>query len=654
MRTSSGIAGVLSLAVIASLAATLPGGSAQAQRLGAPGVQTASATKATLPVLPTELGRGRNDSSTHRLLVKLERSVATSRTSVAARMQHPLRQVAPLGGRWYAMRDVATTDAAISRLRQTPGVATVQRERIRHAFGDELYRRYQPYLRGSMDVNTAWRRSSGRGVTVAVLDTGVDARHEDLPRVRRGRDFVSGDRRPQDPVGHGTFVAGVIAAERDNRRGIAGVSRATILPARVLNARGAGRDGTIAQAMRWAVRERADIINLSLGGARSTRVLKDAVRHATRNGVLVVASAGNSGGTRPMYPAGYSDALAVGATDFRDRMTWWSQHGSWLDITAPGARIVSTVPGDGYAIGSGTSFSAPLVAGAAALVWAKHPGWSVDQLRAALLRGAADAGPIGPDAWTGVGVPDVDGMLGASAKRAVGLTGPLTGTAPGNARQLQRDSAVTGSNPEGTDRWFELNVNTATRITVSAALRKDRAGSLRGDVELTLYDSDHGRLDRSNTQRGRGTERVQAVVDDTVYVRVHNLHDTRWPDVVRLGFSREAAAPGKVQTGGAPRPVLITATPRPESYGAQVSDPISVITGMSLRPGSIDRQSVRLIDGASGAAVSINVSSGAGTVTVTPDAPLATDRSYTLVLDRLRTQSGGLVPTTRLGFRTAT
>ena len=110
----------------------------------------------------------------------------------------------------------------------------MQVDHVRHSFGDTYYRRYQPYLRASMDVDKAWNRSSGRGVTVAVVDTGVDPRHEDLPRLLRGRDFVSGDSDASDGEGHGTFVAGVVAAQRDNGRGIAGVSRASIMPVRVL------------------------------------------------------------------------------------------------------------------------------------------------------------------------------------------------------------------------------------------------------------------------------------------------------------------------------------------------------------------------------------------------------------------------------------
>jgi hypothetical protein len=430
------------------------------------------------------------------------------------------------------------------------------------------------------------------------------------------------------------------------------VSRATILPARVLNARGLGRDSTIAKAIRWATNQNVDAINMSLGGPRSGGILRDAIRYADNHGVLVIASAGNDGGTRPRYPAAFPGVVAVGATDSRDRLVWWSQHGDWVDVVAPGSKIASTIPGDHYAVGSGTSFSAPLVSGAAALVMSKHPVWDADRVRQALVHGAADAGPVGPDPFTGLGVPDVDGMLGGPAKSSVQLTGPLTGTAPGNARTLKKDSVVAASSPEGTDRWFVLDVATPTRVTVSARGGDGGPRTLRGDIALALFDAAYRRLDVANARSGLRGEHVSAVVDQPVLVRVRNLVDTRWPDAVELGFRRDAANAAQVEVGGAPRPVLITSTPLPESYGGDLSQPIDLKTGVRIRPASIDKTSVRLLDGETGSPVAISVSPTADGWQVTPVAPLSVARDYELVLDGLRTLGGAAVPLTRLGFRT--
>ncbi len=618
------------------------------------------ALAATLPsVVPlhasAELGTPpASPSAGHRLVVKLASPDVAARTTAGATVARVSgRKPEPLGGGWFLVRGVADPAAARAELATTPGVTHVDIDRVRHTFGDTYFRRYQSYLRASMDIDTAWRRSSGRGVTVAVIDTGVDPRHEDLPRLLRGRDFVSGDRDASDSNGHGTFVAGVIAAKRNNGLGIAGVSRASILPVRVLNARGRGRDSDISRGIRWAAKHGADVINLSLGGGGSTRILKDAVRYATRKGSLVVAASGNSGGTRPMYPAAYPQAIAVGATDVNDRMTWFSDHGDWLDVVAPGVDIASTVPRNGYAIGDGTSFSSPLVAGAAALVLSEHRRWSVATLRSSLIRGAADAGPVGPDPYTGVGVIDVDGLVGGPAKRTVATTGPTSGVSPSTAGPLVAASVIPRSNPEGTDRWFLLDVTGPTKVTVTANLATASSGVLRGDIELRLFDAALGQLDVADRRRGAGKEKVQAIVDDDVYVQVHNLEDTRWPSAVSLGRSLSAASPGGVQIGSARRPALIGSTPSPESYGAPRSAALVLDLGYDVAPGSVQRRTVQLIDGETGSPVARTVSISGNTVTVTPGSRLGSTRTYAVVLDGLRATGGRSIADARVGFRTA-
>ncbi len=638
MTAPSWISGALAGALTVSLAAALP---------------TLVPTPAAASLDDLELSTRAAPAKAHRLIVKLASPGAAARVASAASDADAANHRAkPLGGGWYLLRGVEDTAAARSALRSAPEVQHVQVDRVRRTFGDPFFRRYQPYLRASMDVDLAWSRSSGRGVTVAVVDTGVDPRHEDLPRLLRGRDFVSGDDDATDSQGHGTFVAGVIAAQRDNERGIAGVSRASILPVRVMNDRGVGLDSNISRGIRWAAGEGADIINLSLGSGQRSRILRDAVNYATRQGSLVVASSGNSGKAHPKYPAAYPQVVAVGATDLRDRMTSFTSHGPWLDLVAPGVNIASTVPGDGYAIGGGTSFSAPLVAGVAALVLGKHPRWSVEQLRSALLAGAADAGPVGPDPFTGMGVVDADGLVGGPAKRAVDVTGPTAGTLPVSAQQLRRDSVVPASNPEGTDRWFRLEIGKATRVIVTAGIRTAKAGVRRGDIELTLYDSALRRLDVADDRVGAGTESVRAVANDDVFVRVRNLKDTRWPSTVDLGLQRSLANPGNVQLGSGPRPTLIESTPLPESYGAPLSGAIGLLMGSAVATRSVNPGSVRLLDGETGERLPRSVVVSGSTLTVTPDAPLGPTRTYAVVLDGIRTTGGRVLAAARVGFRT--
>ena len=235
-----------------------------------------------------------------------------------------------------------------------------------------------------------WSRAkSGASVRVAVVDTGVDRDHPDLTgRVLPGWDFVNGDADPRDDQGHGSHVAGTIAAIADNRLGITGVAPTTaIVPVKVLGADGSGETTTIAQGILKARELGAQIINLSLGGPERSRVLEDAIARVTAQGCLVVVAAGNDGTTTPSHPAAFADALSVAATDANDRRASFSQYGSTVDIAAPGVDILSTTEG-GYKKHSGTSMASPHVAGAAALLLSLHPEATPARLRQALESGA--------------------------------------------------------------------------------------------------------------------------------------------------------------------------------------------------------------------------------------------------------------------------
>lgn len=259
------------------------------------------------------------------------------------------------------------------------------------------------------------RVGSGTGVVVAVLDTGVDGSHKELSgRVLPGRDFVdeNGDAR-RDPNGHGTHVAGIIAAASDGT-GMTGVApAATILPVRVLGPDGVGDDAWLALGIVWAVDNGADILNLSVGGAVPSTLLEDSITYALDRGVLVVVSAGNDGAfsNQPSYPAAYASAFAVGATDVSDRRSMFSNTGNYLDVAAPGSWIRSTWPGGGYQLLSGTSMAAPFVSGAAALVL-ERTGLTGRDLATRLAGSAIDLGPSGPDAEFGSGLVNPLSVIG--------------------------------------------------------------------------------------------------------------------------------------------------------------------------------------------------------------------------------------------------
>ena len=215
-----------------------------------------------------------------------------------------------------------------------------------------------------------WKQSRGEGVKIAVIDTGVDVEHEDLKEcIIQGKNFVNSNEDPIDRAGHGTHVASTIAA-RDNYYGIVGVAnKAKIIPVKALNDQGQGSIENIAMAIRWAADANADFITMSLGSISSAHMLKASVDYAISRGSIIFCAAGNSGPSVDiMYPAKYENTIAIGAIDKNLNRTDFTCSGDSLDFLAPGHEIIGCVPGNKYAIMSGTSMSNPFAVGLAALL----------------------------------------------------------------------------------------------------------------------------------------------------------------------------------------------------------------------------------------------------------------------------------------------
>jgi subtilisin family serine protease len=226
-------------------------------------------------------------------------------------------------------------------------------------------------------------------VVVAVVDTGVDASQPDLAGVvLPGVNLLNGDASSADDNGHGTSVAGVVAALADNGIGGSGVcGSCSILPIKAMGANGKGDLATVATAIVRAADMGARVIDLSLGGPTGMDALKQAVDYASSKGVLVVAAAGNSGHGAPFYPAGYPNVLSVGATDKLDHLYPWSEHGSWVRVSAPGCNVAPQLHG-GYGNFCGTSSATPLAAGLAGLMLTQSPHATSAQLIAAMQKTA--------------------------------------------------------------------------------------------------------------------------------------------------------------------------------------------------------------------------------------------------------------------------
>lgn len=231
---------------------------------------------------------------------------------------------------------------------------------------------------------------TGENVKVAILDTGIDNKHEDLFSNVKGGYSVFTDSANSDPFydgnGHGTHVAGTVAA-LDNNLGVIGVAyNADLYAVKVLNNSGSGSYDGIAQGIEWAVNNGMDIINMSLGGSASSAILENMVNAANNAGVLLIAAAGNSGnifgwGDTVGYPAKYGSVMAVAAIDSNNRRANFSSHGPAVEISAPGVSVLSTTPGNNYASFNGTSMASPHVAGVAALIKGANPTLSNSQIR---------------------------------------------------------------------------------------------------------------------------------------------------------------------------------------------------------------------------------------------------------------------------------
>jgi subtilisin family serine protease len=301
---------------------------------------------------------------------------------------------------------------------------------------DPLFMPYQ-WDKWVMYGDKAWDLVGGTmDVKVAVVDNGTDWQHPDLAANFKsdelGYDFIGNDNdpRPDNPnvpeAFHGTHVAGIIAATRNNSEGIAGWSLVQLLAVRVLNDSGSGTTDVVASGVRWAADHGARIVNMSLTSTQSSAPMGEACQYAAQFGVLIAAS-GNNGQQAVGFPAAYGECIAVGASATDSRLAYFSNYGAEQEVVAPGVTIMSTVPGGSYGQADGTSMASPEVAGVAALVLARDFTLTAAQVRAIIDASAIDMGVAGRDVQYGYGL--------VNAKRAVDLAGaygdcPRTGTVP--------------------------------------------------------------------------------------------------------------------------------------------------------------------------------------------------------------------------------
>jgi thermitase len=309
---------------------------------------------------------------------------------------------------------------------------------------DPYYAAYQWHL-PKVGAPAAWDTTTGSAsVTVAVVDSGVQATHPDLAgRVLAGYDFANGDSDPSDDNGHGTAVAGVAAGKGNDGIGIAGAAwNVAILPVKTMNASGSGSYSAIANGITYSADRGAKIINLSLGGISSSSTLANAVSYAWNKGSLLVAASGNNGTSTSVYPAAYANVVAVSATTSTDTLASFSSYGSFVDLSAPGQDITTSWINGGFVTISGTSFSSPLTAGVAALALSRNPALSNAQLSSLLTANTDDLGAAGYDTFFGTGRLNAAKVVAAAAP-VVDTVAPTTAvTSPANGASIAGTRSV--------------------------------------------------------------------------------------------------------------------------------------------------------------------------------------------------------------------
>ncbi|MBI2684403.1 MAG: S8 family serine peptidase [Actinobacteria bacterium] len=380
---------------------------------------------------------------------------------------------------------------AIERVRRVAGVVAAERNRVRARAAPPQGPTPDPLREQQSALNAIrWTPPGHARVRprVAVLDTGVDSAADLAGSIaaRDARSFVPGRDPLTDPEGHGTHVAGIIAATSGNGIGIAGIADAEILPVTVADASGRATTATLVQGLRYAVSRGAQVVNISFAGSGYSAVEQAAVNDAVRAGVLVVAASGNGGAgpRRFEFPAAYRHVLAVAAVGADGLPRADSTPGPQVAVAAPGESMISTAPRLGeterYAARSGTSVAAPIVSGIAARLLGGARPLTASQLRSVILGSARDAGAPGRDDATGYGIVDLYAALRAPVPPSDGAepdddpqladTQPPLLTAGGSARATVGGRTEAWSDPRDARRvWMRAGDTLDVSLTGAAS-----------------------------------------------------------------------------------------------------------------------------------------------------------------------------------------
>jgi thermitase len=391
----------------------------------------------------------------------------------------------------------ASEKAVIERLSKNPHVKFAELDRLVKSnfvpndpyFGSEWHL-------SKVNAPAAWDLVQGSGITIAILDSGVDGSHPDLAaQMVPGYNFYDNNTNTTDVFGHGTAVAGVAAAASNNGVGVSGVAgQAKIMPIRVSDLNGWAYYSTITQGITYAADHGARIANASFAGVAGSASIQNAAQYMKSKGGLVFVSAGNNGVDENVAPT--TTLIPVSATDEWDNRTSWSSYGSFVALAAPGITY-TTSRGGSYQQWSGTSFASPLAAGVAALMMSAKPSLDVGQVEKLLYASAVDIGAPGRDSYYGYGRVDAGAAVKAAAGTVVAADTQAPSVAIANLAASSTVSGVVPVNVAASDNVGVVRVELKVNGTVVAvdnaapfAFSWDSAGVVNGMASLSAHAVD--------------------------------------------------------------------------------------------------------------------------------------------------------------------
>lgn len=432
--------------------------------------------------------------------------------------------------------------AVLNKLRKDPSIKSVELDRkVKASFVPNDPYFGNMYHLSLLNAQAAWDTTKGEGVTIAILDSGIDTGHPDLAaNLVPGWNTYNNNADVSDACGHGTAVAGSAAAILNNGQGLSGIAGgAKIMPVRI-----AFNDpvngcyayySTIASGITWAADHGAKVVNVSYGGASGSSTVQNAANYLRSKGGLVFISAGNDY-SESTIPANGS-TIVVSATDEWDNKASWSTYGNFVSIAAPGENIWTTSMGGNYGQWRGTSFASPIVAGVAALVMSTNPKLTADEVQNILFTTAKDLGTPGKDTYFGYGRVDAAAAVAKAQSMIVAQPAPDTTAPIASITNLANGTTVSG--------LVSVEVNASDNVSVAQVQLKVNGTTVASDTSAPYSFS----WDSSSVANGMVT---------LIAVATDSSGNTVTSEAISVNVSNYVAPPPAVDT--AP-PVVVCSNP---------------------------------------------------------------------------------------------